>query len=391
MVPREDTERQFHALLFVLSCSDEDQDDSRGVGLIVSSTVREGRSASAEQSAQVSLGTSERGADSFLAHLTLSTAFSKQSCCVGRQPYGLPSTGSECSLGAATQCLDWTKLRYELNHGTRILTTGLFPGPMKIRLNFFLGITMKYFLFLAVAACFLPALLVRVCEAKLPVVPYDKVQTGSKSVQAEIVDFHNILRRGVLPTASNMLKMSWSEEAARNTKMLTKYCDLVMSNPLKRRITNTFCGENLYLTSYLISWSNVIKIWYNESKYFKYGQWTPMNEDKTVDHYIQVVWATSYLIGCSVSPCCKRKSPEYLYICHYCHEGNEPDKKSEPYKQGKPCEDCPNNCEDKLCTNPCIYYDEYIDCKSQKNVLGCNHSAVQLRCKATCSCVTEIT
>ncbi|XP_066108661.1 cysteine-rich secretory protein 1 [Saccopteryx bilineata] len=252
------------------------------------------------------------------------------------------------------------------------------------------GITMK-FLFLAVAACFLPGLLVRVCEAKLPVVLYNEVQTGSTTVQAEIVDLHNSLRREVLPTARNMLKMSWSKEAAHNAGMLTKYCDLIKSNALKRRITNTFCGENLYLTSSLTSWSNVIKIWYNESKYFKYGQWAPMDEDKTADHYTQVVWATSYLIGCSVSPCCKRKlSPEYLYICHYCHEGNEPDKKNEPYKQGKPCEDCPNNCEDKLCTNPCIYYDEYIDCKAQKRILGCSHSGVQLRCKATCSCVTEI-
>lgn len=43
----------------------------------------------------------------------------------GWQPCGLPSTGS----GTATQCLDWTKFWYGLNHGMEFLDTGLSPGP----------------------------------------------------------------------------------------------------------------------------------------------------------------------------------------------------------------------------------------------------------------------
>lgn len=30
--------------------------------------------------------------------------------------------------------------------------------------------------------------------------------------------------------------------------------------------------------------------------------------------------------------------------------GNDPDKKNVPYNEGTPCGDCPNNCEDKLCS-----------------------------------------
>ncbi|XP_004424093.2 PREDICTED: cysteine-rich secretory protein 1 [Ceratotherium simum simum] len=247
--------------------------------------------------------------------------------------------------------------------------------------------TMKHFLFLAAAAGFLPVLSIRAKPAR---VPYNALLTELTTVQEEIVTVHNTLRRGVVPPASNMLKMNWSEEAARNARVSSNQCDLRESNALPRRITNTFCGENKHLTSYPISWSNVIGIWYSESKYFKYGEWISTDDDITIEHYTQVVWATSYLIGCGISSCRKGKSTQYLYICHYCHEGNEPDKENKPYNMGTPCGDCPNDCEDKLCTNPCLYYDEYSNCTTQKRVLGCRHVSVRLLCKASCLCDTEI-
>ncbi|XP_034504154.1 cysteine-rich secretory protein 1 [Ailuropoda melanoleuca] len=153
---------------------------------------------------------------------------------------------------------------------------------------------------------------------------------------------------------------------------------------------DTFCGENMHLTTYPISWSNVIKIWYNESKYFKYGEWTSLDDDIIIKHYTQIVWATSYLIGCGISPCPKRLSTQYLYICHYCHEGNDPAKRNEPYNAGSPCGDCPNDCENKLCTNPCLYYDEYSNCQTQKRSFGCRSQSVQQFCKASCLCDKEI-
>ncbi|KAG8511965.1 Cysteine-rich secretory protein 1, partial [Galemys pyrenaicus] len=198
-------------------------------------------------------------------------------------------------------------------------------------------------------------------------VQYHTLLTELEAVQREIVTFHNTLRRNVVPPARNMLKMNWSEEAAQNARIWSNNCELKKSNALKRRITNTFCGENMYLTSYSISWSNVIGIWYNESKYFKYGDWASAGGDKKVEHYTQIVWATSYLIGCGITSCREKKSTQYLYVCHYCHEGNDPNKMNVPYKKGAPCEDCPEDCEDKLCTNPCPYYDEQSNCKAKNN------------------------
>ncbi|KAM5326214.1 cysteine-rich secretory protein 1 [Glossophaga mutica] len=247
--------------------------------------------------------------------------------------------------------------------------------------------TMKHFLFWASAAGFLTALIVR---AKPTAVPYTTVLTELATVQNEIVTLHNAIRKTVVPEASNMVKMNWNEEAAENARILSKTCDLAKSNALKRRITNTFCGENKYLTPYPISWSDVIQIWYKESETFRYGYWVSVTKDKN-DRYIQMVWASSYLIGCGVSPCCNKMSHQYLYVCHYCHEGNEPERKNLPYKLGIPCEACPYDCEDNLCTNPCIYYDELTNCKKLKNVYGCSHQTVKLLCKASCLCHTEIT
>jgi hypothetical protein len=53
-------------------------------------------------------------------------------------------------------------------------------------------------------------------------------------------------------------------------------------------LSDTFCGENLHLESYPISWSNVIEIWYNESRYFTYGEWTSSDDDTRTDRYTQV-------------------------------------------------------------------------------------------------------
>ncbi|XP_027953514.1 cysteine-rich secretory protein 1 [Eumetopias jubatus] len=250
--------------------------------------------------------------------------------------------------------------------------------------------TMKYYLYLAAAVGFLPILIIRAKPAPVPYVLYNTLLTELATVQEEIVTVHNTLRRGVVPSARNMLKMDWNEEAAQNARMLSKQCELRESNSIKRRITNTFCGENMHLTTYPISWSNVIKIWYNESKYFKYGKWTSMDDDITFEHYTQIVWATSYLIGCGISSCDKRFSTQYLYVCHYCHEGNDPAKRNKPYNAGSPCGECPNDCENKLCTNPCLYYDEYSNCKTQKQSFGCRAQSVQQFCKASCLCDKEI-
>nr|XP_045012903.1 cysteine-rich secretory protein 1 [Jaculus jaculus] len=247
----------------------------------------------------------------------------------------------------------------------------------------FTGETMKFFLFLSVAAVFVPALAIR---SKATRALFNKLSTELVAAQEEIVKVHNAFRRKVQPPARNMMKLNWSLPAAENARILARYCDFAQSDPIERRLKNTFCGENMHLESYPSPWSYVIELWFNESKHFTYGKWPSTDDDITTDDYTQMVWASTYLIGCDVASCRKKKAEQYLYICHYCHEGNDPDTINLPYKAGPSCGDCPNHCEDRLCTNPCVHYDEYNNCDKQMKVLGCEHPSVKLLCKASCLC-----
>ncbi|KAK7809893.1 hypothetical protein U0070_000279, partial [Myodes glareolus] len=98
---------------------------------------------------------------------------------------------------------------------------------------------------------------------------YNKLITESqRKPQEEIVNAHNAFRRKVSPPAKNMLKMSWSPAAAGNARILARYCDMSTSDPLERRL-------------------NIIEMWYNESKYFTYGEWPSSDDDFETSHYTQ--------------------------------------------------------------------------------------------------------
>lgn len=59
-------------------------------------------------------------------------------------------------------------------------------------------------------------------------------------------------------------------------------------DPAHFLISDTFCGENMHMTTYPVSWSSVIGVWYSESKYFKYGIWPSADDDISTDRYTQV-------------------------------------------------------------------------------------------------------
>ncbi|XP_068867893.1 cysteine-rich venom protein kaouthin-2-like isoform X3 [Aphelocoma coerulescens] len=133
--------------------------------------------------------------------------------------------------------------------------------------------------------------------------------------QKLIVDRHNALRRGVKPTASNMMKMEWCPAAAENAQNWANQCTLRHSPPNLRR-TNVLCGENLFMSSAPLSWSYVLQSWYNEEKNFKYGTGAK-TKGAVVGHYTQMVWHNSYKIGCGLA-FCSNTTYSYFYVCQYC-------------------------------------------------------------------------
>uniref|UniRef100_A0A8C7ZBJ8 SCP domain-containing protein n=1 Tax=Oryzias sinensis TaxID=183150 RepID=A0A8C7ZBJ8_9TELE len=100
--------------------------------------------------------------------------------------------------------------------------------------------------------------------------------------------------------------------------------------------TSSVCGwgENLYMSSFKNSWTNVLQ----------YG--VGSINGGVVGHYTQVVWCNSNQIGCAMAYC-PNSTYKYFYVCHYCPPGNY--QLSRPYKSGPSCADCPSACENKLC------------------------------------------
>uniref|UniRef100_A0A8C6AGN1 ShKT domain-containing protein n=1 Tax=Marmota marmota marmota TaxID=9994 RepID=A0A8C6AGN1_MARMA len=213
-------------------------------------------------------------------------------------------------------------------------------------------------------------------------VSFFSLLTHHPSVQMEITNKHNDLRRMTNPRASNMLKMNWNAEVAKNAEKWANRCTLSHSS----RIAN--CGEKLFMSSAPLPWSHIIQVFYDEVKNFKYGVGDIRANSKT-GHYTQLVWATSHQIGCALAHC-PHKHLSYFYVCHYCPEGNNRNTKKTPYKKGKPCGDCPNNCDNGLCTNPCKYIDRFFNCADLVKEFGCDINITKENCKATCRCSSEI-
>ncbi|KAF0023665.1 hypothetical protein F2P81_024295 [Scophthalmus maximus] len=177
----------------------------------------------------------------------------------------------------------------------------------------------------------------------------------SSSDQSEIVNKHNDLRRSVQPTASNMLQMLAAVER-------TCTCPATRAHG-----------------------AIAIQSWYDEVKDWRYGMGSV--NGGVVGHYTQLVWYRSNQVGCAMASC-PNAAYKYFYVCHYCPPGNY--QYARPYKSGPPCGDCPNACDNKLCTNPCPYADQYNNCPDLKQQWGCSNKDVASWCPASCKCTTQI-
>uniref|UniRef100_A0A3B5B846 Serotriflin-like n=1 Tax=Stegastes partitus TaxID=144197 RepID=A0A3B5B846_9TELE len=206
----------------------------------------------------------------------------------------------------------------------------------------------------------------------------------TSSEKNEIVNKHNALRRGVQPTARNMKKMSWNNEAAANAQKWANTCSMQHSPASSRQITSG-CGENLYMSSSKNTWTSAIQRWYDEVKDWRYGVGSV--NGGVVGHFTQIVWATSNKIGCARAYCPNSKY-KYFYVCHYCPPGNY--NFTNPYKSGTSCADCRNSCDNKLCTNPCPSTDQYSNCPELKQQWDCSHKDVASWCPASCKCTSQI-
>ncbi|XP_075606542.1 cysteine-rich venom protein DIS2 [Balearica regulorum gibbericeps] len=217
----------------------------------------------------------------------------------------------------------------------------------------------------------------------IPSLPHFKFQNRKL-----IVDQHNEIRRSVIPTARNMLKMVWSEKAARNAQKWANKCGMKISPRDQRVINGATCGENVLLSSYPRTWADAIQVWHSQSSNFKYG-YGATSKNVNIENYSQLIWYNSYQIGCAVAYC-PRNQFNYFYVCQYCPPGNNAMQIATPYKSGPKCADCPGHCDRGLCTNPCQFQDDFGNCRNLKTLFSCGHSLVKQKCPATCRCTKQI-
>ncbi|KAE8605419.1 hypothetical protein XENTR_v10015126 [Xenopus tropicalis] len=219
------------------------------------------------------------------------------------------------------------------------------------------------------------------------VFPFSSLSTRNATNRQKIVDIHNAYRRSANPTASNMLKMSWSIEAENNAKNWATTCNQYHSQPAARQIANITCGENLFMSSYPASWEEVIQSLHSEYDNFEYGVGAKA-VGLVIGHYTQVMWYKSYRIGCYCTECPNDGVRlKYYYVCQYYPAGNYADRINYPYKSGPSCADCPDACDNGLCTNPCPYEDQYSNCDDLASGDQCDtYQIVKEGCPGSCLC-----
>uniref|UniRef100_F6U003 Cysteine rich secretory protein 2 n=2 Tax=Monodelphis domestica TaxID=13616 RepID=F6U003_MONDO len=214
---------------------------------------------------------------------------------------------------------------------------------------------------------------------------FESLSTKNEAIQEEIVNKHNDLRSNVSPPAKNMLKMKWSPEAQESAQSWANKCTLEHSL-VKNRTIGSPCGENLFMSTVPMHWSKAIQAWHDEVSNFEYGK-GPIDPNQPVGHYTQVVWHSSFKVGCGVAYCPDATYP-YFFVCQYCPSGNYGTKY--PYEKGASCDKCPHSCTNNLCNNPCLYTNKFGNCEEMKNKVSCRNKYVKSNCKATCLCVNEI-
>ncbi|XP_003228344.2 cysteine-rich secretory protein LCCL domain-containing 2 isoform X1 [Anolis carolinensis] len=183
----------------------------------------------------------------------------------------------------------------------------------------------------------------------------------SPSDKDEILALHNKLRGQAYPSASNMEYMTWDDELERSAESWAHQC--IWDHGPHSLLPSI--GQNLG-----VHWGRQrpptfhVQSWYDEVKDYTYpyphecNPWCPERcTGPMCTHYTQIVWATTNKVGCAVHVCPRMdvwgqlwENAVYL-VCNYSPKGNWIGEA--PYKNGRPCSECPPSyggvCRENLC------------------------------------------
>ncbi|XP_046921149.1 GLIPR1-like protein 2 [Lynx rufus] len=179
----------------------------------------------------------------------------------------------------------------------------------------------------------------------------------------EYVNLHNELRGNVSPGGSNLRFMTWDVALSRTARAWGKKC-LHEHNPHLEEVNMAHpkfngIGENMWIgPENEFTASIAIRSWYEEKKRYHIE-----NDSCSSDcsNYKQLVWNTSYKVGCAITKCARVENIRYaaVFICNYAPGGS---LSRRPYTPGIVCSQCSryDRCTDFLCSNAdrdqAIYY-----------------------------------
>ncbi|XP_043823625.1 GLIPR1-like protein 1 [Dromiciops gliroides] len=169
----------------------------------------------------------------------------------------------------------------------------------------------------------------------------------------DCVKTHNELRSQVSPASGNMRYMTWDEALAKTARGWARKCVFQHNihigkkhacHPVFKNV-----GENLWmgtLSNHVPQ--SAINAWYNETKYYDLGS---NSCTKVCGHYTQVVWATTYKVGCALKLCPNLGKRIAIFLCNYAPPGNMVGRR--PYLKETACGACEEGdiCENELCKN----------------------------------------
>ncbi|XP_008584245.1 PREDICTED: cysteine-rich venom protein-like [Galeopterus variegatus] len=196
----------------------------------------------------------------------------------------------------------------------------------------------------------------------------------NEEVQNIILDLHNKARSSVIPSASNMLKMVWSSQAAASAQGIADTCKMESSSD-ERQVEGKPCGENIFQSPKAVSWESVFLDWNSQKLNFLYGIGAN-SPDAPIHSYTQ-----NYP---SLSESLIFLDSAEDQIIRPGKEGNKPELIFVPYDEGAECGHCPKDCDQNLCSNPCRYYNKGDNCETLQD--QCNNEEVKNSCEATCQC-----
>ncbi|XP_033120160.1 protein jagged-1b-like [Anneissia japonica] len=181
-----------------------------------------------------------------------------------------------------------------------------------------------------------------------------KRSTDFTSSEAQaIVDKHNDLRSSVSPEAADMSFMVWDENLATLAQQWSEECIWDHGFPEPNLSKFSSYGQNLWLGSGSADnppdGAVATQSWYNEQRMYTYET---RECTGVCDHYYQVVWATSYSVGCGLSFCETTNDGHnnaWIITCNYGPAGNY---NRHPYISGPSCTKCSSGvgqCYNNLC------------------------------------------